>query len=678
MFLAPWILGGLIAVGLPIWLHRIAREERIKLPFASVMLLEASEVRDTSRRSIRYWILLALRLLFLIFLALAFAGPLLKPNSLVSGEKAQLHAIVLDASLSMQQGERWPRALDEARKLIDQVKNSDRAMLVWASGRKVDIVAGPVYGTERGTLYGALATLKPNADRLDYGLLMTSSKTWLSADGLPAQLHVITDLQQSASPLRFADLQAPPNTQVVLHDMSVEGDRVNAGITNVDVRGARERTLTVTLRGVDAPTSGPPAKSQAAPQKEVALFVDEKEIARKPAAPTVVFSQLQLKSGTHRLRITLTPHDSLAQDDSYYAVIEHTEPSVLLVTRDPKSDEAAYLAAAIESQSIVPLTVVNATPATLANTALNEYSAIVVADSGIVSPTDAKKIARYVSAGGAVFITLGPQTARLSAEPITGMAIRRSTNEEQRVAQVDDSHPVLRDAAGWRAVRFMRQVVVTPAAGDRALLTLQDESPLLIERPSDATNAGKTLVLSAPLNREWNDLGIHPLFVRFIADAAHYLTGRDAMASSYAVGAQVSTGIAAGSGGQIFDPDGERALAMSDLNNASRFVPDRSGFYEVRSDNHKRWVAVNVDVREADLTPMGADSARRWESLVSAAQQTPEQQAAVGAELPPRSIGWNLLLLAAVFLLSELLLANYRLTIRRDGASTGEIRNESA
>jgi hypothetical protein len=308
---------------------------------------------------------------------------------------------------------------------------------------------------------------------------------------------------------------------------------------------------------------------------------------------------------------------------------------------------------------------------------LNEYSAVVVADSGIVAPADARKIARYIEAGGAALITLGPQAARLPNEPITEMAIRKTVSEEQRIEQVDDSHPVLRDATGWRAVRFMRHVILTPRESDRTLLTLQDESPLLIERPADAKNSGRTLILSAPLNREWNDLGIHPLFVRFIADAARYLTGRDATAASYVVGAQVTTGIVSGVGGQIFDPNGERALAMSDLANAGRFIPDRPGFYEVRSDNHKRWVAVNVDAREGDLKPLSADTVARWQALVSAPLKTAEVRVAAAPENPPRSIGWNLALAAAVLLLSELLLANYRLTIRRDGAGAGESSNES-
>lgn len=667
--LAPFFLAGIVAIGLPLWLHRIAREERIRLPFASLMLLEASEVRDTSRRSLRYLVLLALRIVFIVVLALAFAGPLVKPNALVGNRPAELHAIVLDGSLSMQYLDRWERAQERARELIDGLKNNDRALLVWASGRKIDLVAGPVFAVERGVLHGALATLKPNLDRLDYGSLMTSSRAWLTVDAAPAHLHLITDVQASAAPLNFADLQAPPNTRMQVHAVS-DAVRDNVTVVAIELHGAHERTLTVNLQGV----------SERARGREVVVFVDEREIARKPVAAALTFGPLPLKSGAHRLRVSVVPSDALPQDDHYFAVIEHAAPSVLLVTRDAKSDAAAYLAAAIESQDALPLTVVHATPNTLATTALTQYAAVVIADSGILDAADAKRIAQYGAAGGATFITLGPQAARLEREPITGFEIRRIVANEQRVAQVDDSHPVLRDARGWRAVRFLRHIVVTPVASDRVLLTLEDGSPLLIERPHDVERTGRTLLLAAPLDREWNDLGIHPLFVRFIADAVRHLTGRDAMLASHVIGAQVATGIVSGSGGQIFNPDGERVLAMSELARASRFVPEQVGFYEVRSGQHTRWVAVNTDRRESALAPMSAESVRRWETLTSVPEVAPVATT-TSAELPRRSIGGDLLLLAAALLLSELLLGNHRLTIRRDGTPAGktrEVSNESA
>ena len=136
-------------------------------------------------------------------------------------------------------------------------------------------------------------------------------------------------------------------------------------------------------------------------------------------------------------------------------------------------------------------------------------------------------------------------------------------------------------------------------------------------------------------------LGIHPLFVKFIADAAHDLTGRDATAMSYTVGAQITTGIVTGAGGQIFDPTGERALQLSDLAGASHFVPDLTGFYEVRSDNRKRWLAVNVDAREADLSKMTADTVTRWQGLTSTLP-TAEKVQVQNTENQPRSSFYRL------------------------------------
>jgi hypothetical protein len=273
-----------------------------------------------------------------------------------------------------------------------------------------------------------------------------------------------------------------------------------------------------------------------------------------------------------------------------------------------------------------------------------------------------------------VLATLGVQAAQMKTEPITGIALGKTTDTELRVSAVDDSHPVLRETSGWRAVRFMKHIDVRMGEQDRALITLGDQSPLLIERNG---TAGRMLVLTAPLDRAWNDLAIHPLFVRFIADCARYLTARDANAMAYTIGSRIATGIAPGTGGQIFDPQGGRVLALDDVSDASHLTPTQLGFYEVRSGQEKHWLAVNTDARESDLRPMNADNVARWQALRSDTARTAPSASdktqviakpSLGTERP---IGWHLLLIAAVLLLAELLLGNYRLTIRRDGTRPG-------
>jgi hypothetical protein len=672
MMLAPWFLAGLLAIGIPLWLHRIARSERIKVPFASLMLLEASEVRDTSRRDLRYWLLLAVRILFLVLLVLAFAQPIFKSSNPLGAKDAQLHAIVLDTSLSMQYGDRWTKATEEARKILDNLKSDERALVVAASGRKIELLGGPVLSRDVGKLRAVIASVQPGLERLDYGMLMTSSSAWLSADGAPTLVHLISDLQQSASPLRFADLAPPANTRVQVHD--VGGAASNAAITAVNVQGAEDRVLTATIRG-DAADKTP---------RELMLTIDDQKIATQRVifkdenSVQLAFTIAKLRAGNHRLRLELQPRDALAQDDTYYAVIEHAEPTVLLLSQDPAADEATYLASAIESQSAMRLTVVRATPQSFAKEIsarpISDFSAVFVTDSGILSDAIARQLQTFVASGGAVFAALGPRAAKLQAEPITGMALRGAANAEMRIGSIDDSHPVLRDATGWHAVRFMKHFDVRMAETDRALITLGDQTPLLIER----AGAGRLLVLNAPLDRDWNDLPIHPLFVRFIADAARYLTDRDANAMAYPIGSRVATGLT-GAGGQIFDPSGERVLSLDNAADAGHLTPNKAGFYEVRSGQEKHWLAINPDVRESDLSAMTPENVARWQELAPGATPALQNKATVAADSAANwELGWYLLIAAAILLALELLLANYRLTIRRDGTRAAPLRESPA
>jgi hypothetical protein len=129
----------------------------------------------------------------------------------------------------------------------------------------------------------------------------------------------------------------------------------------------------------------------------------------------------------------------------------------------------------------------------------------------------------------------------------------------------------------------------------------------------------------------------------------------------------VLTGLTAAGGGQIFDPQGERVLGLAQREAADRLIPDQTGFYEIRGNEGMRWVAVNVDARESDLTPLPASFVQRWRAMqVRKSAAANVAAAAPTADAKPRSLGPAVLWLAAAFLLVELLLANRYLAIRRE------------
>src|ERR1700675_1143983 len=74
---APWFLAGLAGLALPLYLHLLKRLKSTPKPVPSLMFFESRTQSSTHHRRLRYFLLLSLRLLYLLLLILAFANPLI-------------------------------------------------------------------------------------------------------------------------------------------------------------------------------------------------------------------------------------------------------------------------------------------------------------------------------------------------------------------------------------------------------------------------------------------------------------------------------------------------------------------------------------------------------------------------------------------------------------------------
>jgi hypothetical protein len=748
MMLAPLFLLGLLGIGLPLWLHRFARDTRTKQPFASLMLLEPSEIQQSREHTLRYFLLLALRIALLALLVFAFAQPMLPWRTPpLEARDRTLYVIVLDTSLSMRQGERWTRAMAKARSLIDALRPADQGMLVTADSR-VRVVKEPVNQAAADELRTSLAAVQPGGARLDYGMLMTSAASWLGTERPATQLHFITDLQQSATPLQFADLEPPEGVKLVLEDVgdvgavnqyveSVAPSEHDSNVLEVRVGGhaTGPRTVVLSLDGKEkgrkaltagsagstsggastgaegallgappgaplgsagAPsgTAGAPLGSAGAPlgsagatgaSSEARNLQTPSDGAGKNSGPTagpsspdtrVLFTDIDLGPGTHRVTVTLQPADSLPEDDQFFAVLEHREPRALIIGANSNGDDVSYFAAAVGALTNPRLAVERTGADALSQRALADYSALVVSDVGVLSGASVGTLQRYLEGGGSILMTLGPRAAQRDRIPLSGHTLdsrslktqeaRQNADLAGRVAAVEASHPALRDAQGWRSVRFFRYVPIEQQPDDAVLIRFEDGHPLLIERH---VGAGRLLVLTSPLDRDWSDLAIHPLFVRFIGEAARYLTAA-AAAPNTLVGAVLPLGVNGHNGAQVFDPTGKRVLALSDTAGQTRQLAEAIGFYEVRGGGRSDWIAVNADPRESELTRMPDTSIAQWNRLQTPARATTDVQQANAEAVPQLKAIWPWLLLLAVTLaFVEPLVANSHLHVRRGVAS---------
>ena len=660
--LAPAFFLGLLAIGLPWWLHRLSSDNPNKQKFSSLMFLEPGEPRRVLAKKVQYLLLLALRIGVLVMLALAFAEPAIWRAPQAGGaEGARLHLIVLDGSASMTYGDRWQRARAAVNDVLDSLSSEDRAQLVLA-GRLFEVL-GPATA-DIAALRQTLNTAEPGVFRLEYGQMMRSVDGLLRTAELPVVLDIVTDVQASALPSRFGELAPRRPAEVVVHDVT-DGAAEN---WTIDSFGASALTgeLSASVRSF---VSEPATKTVVVTQNGSTVAELPIEIAANGRAQAT-FPALDLVGGANRVEVALAPGDDLAADDRRYLAIERPEPrKVLLVSADAEGQGRGvlFVRSAIETLTTLSLTA-DVRASVLGDPSLSSYSFVVVTDVGVLDAAQTAALQDYVEDGGRALLATGPRSAGLATLPITGEPLRGNPlmggAGVASIGDVDATHPALRGVDELRAARFTRYVTVEPAPEDRVLMRLADATPLLFER---AVGDGRVLVFTSSLDREWNDLAVQTAFVPLMAGIANELLGGAGFTSEADLGSTLAVRALGLSGGQIFDPRGEPALGLGA--GSDDVVLDQVGFYEVVGGGVTEVVAVNFDPRESDLTSIDAATLDRWRGLGVRADDQAQTAASGTEETVPSSLGPWLVLLLLALVVMESAVGNWHLRIRRGVAA---------
>jgi Aerotolerance regulator N-terminal/von Willebrand factor type A domain len=656
--LAPAFLVGLLAIGLPLWLHRLSSDNPNKQRFSSLMFLEPGEPRRVLAKNLQYLLLLALRIAVLVLLALAFAQPAIwrVPQAGDQGG-ARLHVIVLDGSASMAYGGRWQRARGIVNDILGGLGGDDRAQLVLA-GRTLEVLGAPT--DDAAALRQTLNTAEPGSFRVDYGQLMRSLDGLLRTAELPVVLDLVTDVQSSGMPARFGELAPRRPAEIVIHDAAM-GSAANWTVDSFS-GSALTGELTATVHSF-APSAA--SKTLTLRQNGRAVATETVEVPAGGHAQTT-FPPLDLASGPNRVEVALTPADDLPADDRRYLALKRPQPrSVLIISADPRGRGALYTSAALGTLATLSLTPEVKAPKDLTAQPLTDYSFVVITDVGLLGGTETTQLKDYVENGGRVLLAAGPRSAGLTTVPLTDETLaataQMSADRNLAIGDVDRTHPALRGVDELRTARFSRSLNVEPAAEDRVLVRLADGTPLLLER---ALGAGRVLLFTSSLDREWNDLPVQPVFVPFMAGLANHLLGGAGFSSEADLGSTLAVRALGLAGGQIFDPRGEKALGLGA--GSEDVLLDQIGFYEVQGGGTTELVAVNFDPRESDLTPIDAAILDRWRGLgVDAADQTQRALPAAGTQPVPNSLGPWLVILLVMLAIMETAVGNWHLRIRR-------------
>lgn len=624
---APLFLAGAALIAAPFLIHQIRRPERKPVPFSSLMFVPDVKLEVIERRRVQHILLMLLRMACLLLLCFAFSRPYQR-TPLVQGaapDSAGHHVILLDRSYSLEAGGAFGRAQEAARSIAAGLPAGDRVGVIAFDERPETLT--PLYRVDDGEAgsaeraQDAVATAQITARPTDYAAALQAAEAMLrsasegrEAEAIRQTVHVISDFQRSGMPAAATDWRLPASIDV--ETVSVGAALPNVAVEELAVQEPDEGPLRIRARVRNWGT-----EAVAAP---VSLTVGEtpgesQMLTIEPgSAMQAVFTAAKPEQGGVTGSVTAGAGGALAADDVRYFAWNPRDPNrVALVGRRGEANRpsaADFIAIALDGASR-DLAVDPVAPEELAARLASAPPGLtVLTDLSAMDGVALEAVDAYVRGGGRALIVLeaAEDFGAAGAAFLEGLTIRREglrfdgirESRFDLFASIALDHPIFLPFRGaqfndFSSLRFQNYHRVS-GGPDTAVLAAfeggEDEQPAMIE---GTRGAGRWILWTFPLDSAWTNFPKSPRFLPIVLETAEHLAPPAETWRPIAVGEPLAAAPRSGADWQASMPGSEAPVAL-----ASRPSAETAGFARLFSGTTERFVAVNPDTAESDLTPV--------------------------------------------------------------------------
>ncbi|HWO26192.1 MAG TPA: BatA domain-containing protein [Kofleriaceae bacterium] len=662
-FLAPLMLIGVLGLAVPIAIHLIGRQRAKVVKFAALDFLLATKRRTARRFRLRERVLLAVRAVACAAIAIALAKPYTscarKGPRVQRGPQAAV--LVIDDSFGAGYrlgGTPWlRRATDEARRLLIQLGPEAEVAIV----RAAEGADHPSELTrDHLRLRDQLLALEPSARPADTTRALARAAQLLASSSHARRTVYLISLVARTG-LRPDD---PP--------WGKDGPE----LVTVDLRPAAMPNLAITSLRVDAdPGAGRRGMAfdaeianfgDAPANVELSLSIGDRVVARGTLAVGTRERKLKrflatLPPGTRAIDASVSiTGDALPIDDRRWVRASlRDRVRVLLVNGDPSTvrhdDELFYLEAALrpgdredsgtQVRAITTEELAGIEPRAKGAAGaieLDELDVVVLANVAALPPERAAVLGQWVRRGGGILVAPGdrvdpaaydktmlpllPQSLRDPIDTAWGATPQDRDSRALRLVKWEADHsifaPFSTTAPELANAKFHKIVLLGPTtdtADRKVLARFTNGAAAMVEA---SIGAGRTILYTSTLDRDWNDLPIHPGFLPLVQQTVRHLARKHAQlaVSDHLVGGSVALPTPDLKKLQIQGPDGTSAIFEGDRitgRTSVRFTrTDRPGVYRVLGTDPSNVTrprddlafVVNVDPRGSDLTPAPASA----------------------------------------------------------------------
>jgi hypothetical protein len=628
-FLNPAVLIGLLAASIPVLIHLLNLRKLKRLDFSTISFLKELQKNKIRKIKLKQWLLLALRVMIILMIVLAFARPALKGTNIGgAGSTAKTTAVfILDDTFSMSvigsRGSYLNQAKETIKNLLRELQEGDQAALILLSGS--DVTEAEVTSN--------ISELSKKVDEVEisystnyiHNAVASASKLISESQNFNKEIYILSDFQENriAAEKSLSDFSEVLNQNVKLYGFNFSGKAVyNVAVTDF--------TLQTQIFEKDKPVSFDVTltnySENDAEDVVLSLFSNGERSSQKsvdiPSGNSVVTSvEANLNQAGYIEYSAEIEDDEVLQDNRRYVSVYIPDELPSLIFFESENDIRFIELALRTAGEGNSLRLSRKNISQISTTNLSAFRTIIV--SGSPDKASSERIKIFVQNGGGLIIfPSSEQSPEMLNNFLSYLDIPSSGGTSgqkkgsaviNRFNSIDLEHPLFQnifqnEKKKVESPEFYYNFRINPSVKGRSIISLSDGSSFLSEYNR---GTGRIILFSSLPDLTWTNLPVKGIFAPLMYKSLLYLSFNQKQEEDGLAGSTMNINLRGRAVPQItiYNPDGRsETLNTEGEEYLSYNNTGTAGIYRVSfGDEIINKIVLNTDPAESAIRYISED-----------------------------------------------------------------------
>jgi len=547
IFLNPAVLFGLLAASIPVLIHLLNLRKLKRIEFSTLAFLKELQKNKIRKIKLKQWLLLALRVLIILFLVTAFARPTLKGVAIGGTTSAAktTAVFILDNTPSMSvvdaKGSYFNQAKATIKELLNQLQEGDEAALILVADQNNKDVNST---TNLSDFQKEVDAVKiSDASGMLNSAIVNAAKILSKSQNFNKEIYILSDFQQGrlANKGAYSNLSQLLNDKVRIYSFDYSGkDVYNIGIDNIKLNTQifeknKPVSFNITITNYSSRTVS---------NLVVSLFINgernaQQSVSLNPGESKIITMNAIVNATGYIDAFAEIEDDEIMQDNRRYINFYIPKEIPVVIFTDNKADSKFVDLALNATNTMGTIQITGKDLAQIASINLTQYDVVfIIGSQNIVSGLD--RLKSYINNGGSIFLMPGSGSTLSSFQKITNelnipsptIAVGKINSDTNPIKfdKVDFNHPIFQDLYANKEKRNIESPEVyyhfkmnTEGKGE-SIISLMDGSSFLSEFKR---GKGKIFILSTAPVLSWSNFPLKTIFAPLMNKSVYYLASKD-------------------------------------------------------------------------------------------------------------------------------------------------------